>query len=292
MKRLLIISIVLLSSCELIIDANVPNPGQKMVVNAVQHPDSVWYVNLSGSKYILDPWYSFDPINSADVVIHKPDGSTEKLVEKPGLGIYEGSTRPVPGSTYKLTVSRANYESVEGEMKMPSVVKMIDLEWDSARADNGSVPFKITFDDPAGEANYYSVDVYMYVIRSFNRYPDGMLVIDTTRNLVPTYLRDLGVGSDEQSEFTDKTFDGKTVTIPFVADFVLWGGGRYYKSEVWFTNTPEEFYKYITTTRLQSDVEGDPFAQPVQVFSNMSNSFGIFSGVAPDIRTFKSQEQP
>ena len=293
----MIISIVFLSSCELVVDVDVPYDGQKIVVNAVQHPDSLWGVSLSGTKYILEPGYAYDPINFADVVIHKPDGSTEKLIER-GDGYYFGSTRPLPGNNYRITVDRENYQSVEGEMKMPSVVDIIEVEWDSAHAEDGSgggvirngqrldVPFTIKFADPVSESNYYSVKVVLYVIREYNRYPDNVTVIDTMQSYAQTYIRDPSISTDDQSEFSDKTFDGKTVTLPFVAEMQIWDWGTHYKTEVWLMNASEDFFKYTKTMRLQSEVSGDPFAQPVQVYSNMSNGFGIFSGVVPDVRVF------
>ncbi|MFT6867249.1 MAG: hypothetical protein ACJA08_002089 [Cyclobacteriaceae bacterium] len=40
----------------------------------------------------------------------------------------------------------------------------------------------------------------------------------------------------------------------------------------------EEYYKYEQTSQLQFDIGGDPFSQPVPVFNNIENGFGIFAG--------------
>ncbi len=95
-----------------------------------------------------------------------------------------------------------------------------------------------------------------------------------------------------RSEFTDKTLNGKTVTLPFISEFIIWNGARHYKTEVWLTNSSKEVFNYQKTRQLQGEVSGDPFAQPVQAFSNMSNGFGIFGGLTPDIETVKAPAQP
>lgn len=293
MRIAIIVLVLFVTSCELIIDVDVPYDGDRAVVNAVQKIDSVWMVDLSSTRYILDNQYSYLPISNAQVTILKPDGTTEALVHK-GNGMFRGTTRPQPGNIYKVSVTPHGFDAIEGEMRMPPLVKIIDLKWDSSRIEPNStsqgaadVPFTLTFSDPAGEVNYYDVNVYIFYVYTYNRYPDGVQVTDTFASYRPTYIRDPGIAlEDDQSEFSDKTFDGKTQTIPFITELTTYGNSPY-KIEVWLTTSSEELYKYNKTQRLQAEVQGDPFAQPVQVYSNMSNGFGIFAGTADDKREYK-----
>ena len=41
----------------------------------------------------------------------------------------------------------------------------------------------------------------------------------------------------------------------------------------------EELNKYSRSLRLQRNTLGDPFAQPVQVYSNVESGLGIFAGL-------------
>jgi hypothetical protein len=291
-----LLAVITSTSCELIIDADVPYGRDHVVVNAIQEADSLWSVDLTRTRYILQPtWSNYQTIDNATVVVHKADGSSETLIAK-GPGVYKGTTSPEIGKDYKITVDAPGLEFVEGSMTMPRRVKIIDIEWDSARMDDrgvacgcqrANVPFKITFTDPAGESNYYDVQVYVYSI--LNRQDtSGNLYADTIANFVQTYVKDPGITNDNISAFSDKAFDGKTHTIPMIAEIILWNGGTYYKTEVRFTSSNEEFYRYNETLDLQYQVMGDPFAQPVQVFSNMSNGFGIFSGLATDVMEWKA----
>ena len=40
----------------------------------------------------------------------------------------------------------------------------------------------------------------------------------------------------------------------------------------------QDIYRYIISHNLNEQVGGDPFAQPVQVYSNVENGLGLFSG--------------
>jgi hypothetical protein len=290
-----------MASCQLIIDVDVPYDGDKIVVNAVQRPDSVWAVKLQRTRYILEPPVDGYPtIDDANVSIQRSDGSQETLVSQ-GNGMYIGSTFPQLGDDYKVSANAPGLDPVEGAMKMPPLVKIIDVVWDSSRVtDNGvncncnraNVPFTITFADPAGEANYYDVTVYVYSVHTYPRYPDGELITDTLASFQMTYLRFAFFSSvEDDSVFSDRCLDGMTTTIPLVAEMLNWYGGTILKTEVRLTSSYEEFYKYNETLELQYSVMGDPFAQPVQVFSNMSNGFGIFAGTTTDVRSWRAQPE-
>ena len=40
----------------------------------------------------------------------------------------------------------------------------------------------------------------------------------------------------------------------------------------------EDYFNYFNTVSLQSWTSGDPFSEPVQVYSNVQDGFGIFAG--------------
>jgi hypothetical protein len=40
----------------------------------------------------------------------------------------------------------------------------------------------------------------------------------------------------------------------------------------------EDYFKYKLSLEKYQETAGDPFAQPVQVYSNVENGFGIFGG--------------
>jgi hypothetical protein len=44
------------------------------------------------------------------------------------------------------------------------------------------------------------------------------------------------------------------------------------------------YYNYRVTYNLQQETKGDPFAQPVQVFNNIQNGYGIFAAFSQSHR--------
>src|SRR4051812_26207408 len=98
----LFIVLLLLMSCELVVDVKVPFDATKVVVNALQNPDMRWTVSVTRPNPVVGPdLYFFPPVNDAEVTIHNPDGSTESLeLDRNELegGVFKGKSRPQAGA--------------------------------------------------------------------------------------------------------------------------------------------------------------------------------------------------
>ena len=53
--------------------------------------------------------------------------------------------------------------------------------------------------------------------------------------------------------------------------------------DVYFYTISESVYNYHKSIKIYNDIEGIPLIQPVQVFSNIDNGYGIFAGANSDI---------
>lgn len=84
---------------------------------------------------------------------------------------------------------------------------------------------------------------------------------------------------------TDLLFDGqtKTVDIPVSNWFYEFQDIRIEFVDVYFSNVSESSHYYNRSFQLYQETQGNPFAQPVQVFSNITNGFGIFGGTYTEI---------
>ena len=47
----------------------------------------------------------------------------------------------------------------------------------------------------------------------------------------------------------------------------------------------EAYYQYLKTARLHDDTLANPFAEPLNVYGNVENGYGIFAGYSS--RTFE-----
>jgi hypothetical protein len=295
MKKLIPFLLLLLSACELVVEVNVPFDPTKIVVNALQRTDSTWYVELTHTKRVTGRVeYGYVYIPEATVVIHNPDGTSETLsVDQ--YGIFRGVSRPEQGETYKITVDAPNMGSAEAEMTVPLVVSIVDVKWDSTGVEEQTskpyafyvnIPFTVTFRDPQDIKNYYGVQVAELIQRDYQDY-DGNMIRDTIWRVRENRIEDdPGIATKDEAKisFPDNTFDGQTYTAHFTNQFYIEQGETRLKVLVQLLSLSEDYYKYRETKNLQSDVMGDPFAQPVQVFSNVSSGFGIFAGNSLDVR--------
>lgn len=295
------------TSCSLIVDVNVTDDNaNRLVTNALQTPDSVWDVHLTRSNYILSPLgRNFFPVDFAKVHIEGSDGTSEEL-ELAGsqTGRFKGHSYPKPGQSYRITVTPTGLDGVTAEMKMPSTIPIIDLEWDSAAMNSqsshyeyyGYVPLRITFTDPPEEKNFYGLQTYYYYARHIPSQNGQQELRDTVvvEGIIYNIDPNIATKNENVSRFTDESFPGKTYTANCVSrygpyifnrDDLLW-------IDVRLVTMSEGFYKYVETIDLGNRVAGDPFAQPVPVYSNVSNGFGIFGGVVYDVRRFDVRNSP
>jgi hypothetical protein len=269
----------------------------------MQNPDSTWTVRLTRSNHILSVLRdTFFPVDFADVIIHNTDGTTETLeLLRTGSGTFKGKTYPQPGETYRITISAKGLEAVESEMTMPSVVPIVKIEFDSTgvppRDSNrpfyqAYLPFTLTFNDPPGERNFYTVEAIGYKRIKYG--PLGQEIVDTVATRSFVSIRDPGIATedDRRERFTDDTFDGRTYNAPLATSFYSFPDSELIAFEIKLTCMSKEYFRYEETAELSFDVMGDPFAQPVQVYSNVSNGFGIFTGGSYDKRRYDVKQEP
>lgn len=295
MKKLVLLFLFLLSACELIVDVRVPFDPTKIVVNALQRTDSTWYVELTHARPVTGPQESgYLYITEATVIIHNPDGTTENL-NIDHYGAFRGVGRPIPGETYKIVVDAAGMESAHAQLTMPLIVPIADVKWDSTGVEEQTskpygfyvdVPFTVTFHDPGDNKNYYAVRVAEMIERE---YPgiEGQVMKDTIWRVRENGIQDdPGIATKDEfmAVFPDNTFNGQTYTAHFKNQFYIDSTEKHLKIIVQLLSVSGDYFRYHETKKLQLDVSGDPFAQPVQVYSNVSSGFGIFAGSAIDSR--------
>jgi hypothetical protein len=79
---------------------------------------------------------------------------------------------------------------------------------------------------------------------------------------------------------TDKVFNGKEKLITLRTRGQLHGNIM-----VELKTLSRDFYDYEITSDIQWKSDGDPLAQPINVYDNITNGFGIFAGYSSSRRT-------
>lgn len=284
-KLILIISLLTATACDLIVDVDIPIEEQKLTLNAFFTQDSVWTAHLSLNRHILDDAY-FKTVDDGLVVIYEQGNAVDTLLSE-GNGIYTADSRPVPGRSYEIQAISPAHGTVRSRSYLPETVPITNMEIevppDRSVADP-KISFRFQFKDPAQETNYYQLSLTSE--RHYKNSGTGEEVIQYS--YVPIESNDPVLANSSNSDnegifFKDTMFDGKEISLALKAPY--WGA--FFAEEVklilYLRTLSEDSYRYKVTSKLQKSASGDPFAQPVSVYTNVENGFGIFGGFSQSI---------
>ena len=293
MKKLfLLLSISLVYiSCEKVIpfegDVNIP----KLVINSIFQSDSTFKVHVSSSRSVIDT-ASFQNIEDAVVTIKDDNGSIIETLNYVENGFYIGQTFPQENQTYSLQVTHPNYTNITSSDSLPSpiTINSIDTSTTVDPINGDRLQITLNFNDPESSQNYYLIETY-----SVNEY---LLIknsdtteyeLDTTKQfmvLTDEVFQNGGSPWREQGLFNDLLFNGQNKALELEIPYENYSGIEVgyewsYKTlsvRVNLHNISKSYYYYRTSLELYQGASGNPFAQPVQVYSNIENGFGVFAG--------------
>ncbi len=286
LNSLSVMSILLLcSSCEkafnTVINIDIPHTPI-IALDCINIFDST-YASISSTVSVTGT-VTPASINNANVKLYE----NNILVDSFSFDINGGYRCPFinykPGSKYKITASAPSFASVETEDECPGNMDIVKSEFTkNAKTilvpDYGNVAqlydeFKITFKNSIDKKDYYKIEV------------------STNNNQWWTYIltNDIDIDKGENQDIlssgitvlygaftmTDINFNGKEKTLTFYAP----SSATNQIDSLWnisISHLSENFYKFEKTRQLYNQNEGNPFAEPVQVFSNVKNGVGIFA---------------
>lgn len=287
-KYLLIIPLFMAVACDLVVDVDIPIEEQKLTLNSFFIQDSVWTAKLSLSRHILDE-ANFKTVDDGLVVIFEQGNPVDTLFSE-GNGIYSADSKPVPGRSYEIKVISPAHGSVRSRSYLPEAVAINNMEMEIPQdlsVDDPKISIRFQLKDRAQETNYYQVLLTME--RRYKNHFSGEEMI--AHQTVPLESNDPVIANtnDNNSEgffFKDALFDGKEISLSLKAPY--WGAGNEGMKLIFYLRTlSEDFYKYKITSRLRNSTSGDPFAQPVNVYTNVENGFGIFGGFSQSVFVYQ-----
>tara|TARA_Y100000385_G_scaffold243928_1_gene261692 strand:+ start:1042 stop:1959 length:918 start_codon:yes stop_codon:yes gene_type:complete len=297
MKKLFFIIIISLIyvSCEKIIpfegDITIP----KLVINSIFESDSSFKVHVSSSRSVIDT-ASFKNINDAVVSIKNENGNIIETLSHSQNGFYVGQKKPVENQIYNLEVDHLNYTNISASDSLPIPISINYLDTITVIEPNNEnrLQINLNFTDPANSQNFYLVETYVVRASLLITINQDTLEyeLDTIRQrmiLSDVVFQNNGFKSrDEQGLFTDLLFNGQDKNLeikipPLKKDYVFEENGKFYSEKtlslaLYLHNISKSYYYYRTSLELYVDASRNPFSQPVQVFSNINNGFGIFAG--------------
>lgn len=255
--------ILLLSSCEEVVDVELKQSEPRLVIEA----SLLWDKDAANEqKQIIKltktaPYFDTEipPVTGAEVSVISPDG-TEYIFEEISAGIYQNHNMPAQkAGNYELNIlyEDQHYTATENYYSVANLEEVVQANDGGFSGDQ--TEFRLFYTDPAGEENFY-------LFRFFHE--DLALQI-----------------------YTDEFTDGNRSFAFFSDDDVEQG------EEVGFEiqGISEGFYEYLFILRSQAGTAGGPFqTQPTIVRGNIINEtnpdnfpFGYFRLSETDFITYQ-----
>ena len=248
--------------------------------------------NITGyeaAKYILDT-NSYNSINNANVSIFDGNANLVTTLTHQQDGLYSSPTgaSPVANESYTIEVSAEGYNTVSATNVIPSAVPIYEIDTVSSTNSNGETILETTinFQDPPGTDNYYMVEVlvkgtWINVLEEDTIEFREPLEISCNDLNIET-INSFNSGGFENTYLyimlKDQNFNGEDYSLTFsvinyaeLKDLELFG-------EIRLVNTSEAYFNYLRSFNMYQNTINNPFATPVQVYSNITDGMGIFAG--------------
>jgi hypothetical protein len=274
-----------LTSCEKIIDISIPDHERKIVVNGLMTNNDTVRVHLSRSRSVLES-DSLNYTTGGDVRLYLGSDLIGKFREETNGFYFLPDFIPQVGQSYRLTASDGELKPVEALAVLPPQVPILSVDTATMTGEWGQQELRLTikFNDPAGIKNVYGFGVDMI----YKEYSYETMTWTGKKLAQQAYLygnddrflKDESINFEGKFYFEDLLFDGMTKSVEFgLSDFA------YMESDtIWLSVNLEQldqsYYKYILSYNAYQNASGNPFAEPVQVYTNVVGGYGIFSGTS------------
>ncbi len=289
----LLIATTIFTSCEKWVEVEVDENEHKIVVMGVLNPDSSFVVHLerSFSRYPLDTDLPVEQVQAK--LFENGQYLTDLLHIRDGFyGLPD--FYPAVGNKYQIEISSGILEPVTCETQIPEPCQFLSIdttmEWRRANRVELSVSLGLT--DPVGEENYYALRIY----RTQHYYDHATETLTDSLIDFPEYVRlegagtvsdhivMLDIGADtrfaEMLFLTDLLFDGQEVNLDFNLRLHSMDEQDSVALDFDLFQVSKSYYQFAESYRKYLSTRSNPFAEPVQVFNNVSGGLGLFTSLA------------
>lgn len=194
----------------------------------------------------------------------------------------------IANKMYKVVISDLGKTTVDASDRMPELVTPSSvIRVKNAKSftlpdyDNKPVmcdEITITFNDPPTPDNHYTVDFTKHDSFSGNYYSTNFICFDDDvetdydDDADPTATTSMKYGT---LYMNDDQFNGMTKkVVVYIPRYDFQSNDTI---NLQFNHISDNYYKYVRTLNRYMNAEGNPFSEPVQVFSNVNYGAGIFA---------------
>lgn len=287
-------------SCTSEIEVHFDKLPEKIVLNAILQPDSIITAHISHSIQVGED-ISTSYLNDAVVEVSINGIPQGRMERGENNGFYRLPGRfPKAGDRIRMDVSSPEYEAASSEVVFPSKVEILSVDTTSnVHLSNWltrDIRLQVRFKDPPTEKNYYLLAIIPETIEiedgkesSYSSY----VSINLKEEIIFENNRQTPEGWDysENSNrgiFRDEQINGQEYTLKVTVEGCYYSakterGSITNKLKIRFYSVSDSFYRYQLSCMRKEDADynfGDSgLKEPVQLYSNIENGYGLFSGV-------------
>jgi len=277
----------LLTSCTKEVVIDLPDHEGKTVINSIFSPDTLLCVHVSRSRVIIDTFFIQE---TAPVVVLKYAGEADTL-QSTGNGYYVSRNHvPQVQTRYTIEVSSTEYGKATASDKIPEEVPFEVINYmQEAGIDVEGCNFSsitIRFNEPPGEKNYYEIKV----VHESN--PGGKLRYEK----LWLWSNDVVIRNEGYDNliFSDELINGKSHTLAFNFYHFIYKKEITSRFFILFRSVSENYFFYKKKLMLHFENQigdiGYGTGNPVNLYSNVENGYGIFAGYSEDRDTVTVNE--
>ncbi len=259
----------------------------KLCFNCILNPDSIIKADLSMSQAIGES-ENFLTVSGAKIELFENNSSLGTLIDN-GKGNYSIKYRPQYGAEYKIRIEKDGYQANEAYTKVPNKTR---IEVNTIITDPKERLYRKTVKiyDPKGKNQYW--------LYAYSSYRDMKQNNTLYENIYEPFFDDFNKKQETESKlgfiyyymvrFSDELYDGEVLQVNWPE---LKRSNNYMVVEK-YMEVDTHYDKYLKTSiqALMLKDEAIPMSEPIQIYSNVSNGYGIFgSCVMFTITTFPTK---
>jgi hypothetical protein len=296
-KYLAITSVILmLNSCIKKVEIDIPYPGDKIVLFSYIKHDSTIYAKVTktyrpGAPYTTSPSVLNSNANLKLLENGLEVASFSKLYNYTTES-YTSNYKAKPNKTYTIKATAANLPDAYGVETMVNKpnYKVDSFYYVPAVAGTSSSKshnyIKLNLTDNANEENFYFLKIFRadtntstigprYKIDEYNPYYYYVNSIVDNESIFD-FLEPI---SYEKLFFTDTKFNGKNLSIKLD----IQGYNNIPRIAIVLSAISKSYYRYYISSENQQNNSGNPFAEPSQVYTNITNGYGLVATTADSV---------
>ena len=291
---IVLIILLFLSACEDTIYIDIPDNGRKLVLYSTLIKGEPVEASVSQSNHV----YGNDVFTypAATVTLYIDGQKTEELNYQ-GDGVYLGTSIVEPNKTYKIEAVADGLETVSAENSLPTQPNIVSLIHSEDDPQGYSMTLNLVLDDNGNTTDYYYIEMFIESTFSYFDTFLGKDIVETYSSTGELYSDDPIINDNlwalDGLLFNDSHFNGKQYRLLFYSESYMYNDK--YKLLVTLTEThtlrinsvSKSYYQYMYSYALFMTVDENPFAEPVQVYTNVSNGFGFVGGLSYHEFTFE-----